>query len=270
MLQNRSIAYTSSWLNTFLLSSILGILIVFILIFLKPFESNSQTVSYQNLKLIGYAFCIVLPILMLHFLEEFWFKKNNNKWFLYLELIVLVIGFFFIALTSYFYNTYIVNDLSVDSNYILSWVKEFGAPFAPIFIPLWIYLRFRFSKVFISPIQIKKEATVSLKGNNLNEELHFFEKDFVMAQAQANYVDVYYLKNNQLTKKMIRHSISGLTELISSSQQIHRSYLVNPSMIISIHGNTRKGNVVLKHITEKIPISPKHFLGVKKYLQFRP
>ncbi|WP_223034902.1 LytTR family DNA-binding domain-containing protein [Hanstruepera marina] len=270
MFKNKSIAYTSSWLNTFLLSSILGTVIVFILIFLKPFDSDNESVNYHNLKLFGYGFSIVLPILILHFFEEFWFNQNNKKWFLYQEVIVLSIGFFFIALTSYFYNTYIVNDLNVDSNYILSWVKEFGAPFAPIFMPLWIYLRFRFSKVVISPIQIKKEATISLKGNNQNEELHFFEKDFVLAKAQANYVDVYFLKNNQLNKKMIRHSISGITELIPSSQQIHRSHLVNPSMIISIHGNTRKGNVILKHIEEKVPISPKHFLGVKKYLQTRP
>ena len=270
MLQNRSIAYTSGWLNTFLLSSILGTVIVFILIFLTPFDSDNETVNYQNLKLFGYGFCIILPILILHILEEYWFNQNNKKWFLYQEVIVLSIGFFFIALTSYFYNTYIVNDLKVDSNYILSWVKEFGAPFAPIFMPLWIYLRFRFSKVVISPIQIKKEATISLKGNNQNEELHFFEKNFVLAKAQANYVDVYYLEENQLKKEMIRYSISGINELIPSSQQIHRSYLVNPSMIIAINGNTRKGNVVLKHIEENVPISPKHFLGVKKYLQTRP
>lgn len=270
MFQNRSIAYTSSWLNTFFVASILGTVIVFILLFLKPFESESETVTFQNIKLIGYGFCIIPSILILHFFEEYWFKKTKNKWYLHQEIVVLTFGFFFISIVSYFYNTYIVNDFTVDTNYILQWVKEFGAPFAPIFMPLWIYLRFRFSKVVIAPIQIKKESRITLKGNNQNEVLHFLETDFVMAKAQANYVDVYYLEENQLKKEMIRHSISGINELISSAQQIHRSYLVNPSMITAINGNTRKGSVAIKHIEEEIPISPKHFLGIKKYLQIRP
>lgn len=270
MFQNRTIAYTSSWLNTFFIASILGTIIVFILVFLKPFESDNEIVNYKNIKLVGYGFCIIPSILILHFFEEYWFKKTNEKWFLHQETIVLFVGFFFISIVSYFYNTYIVNDFTVDTNYILQWIKEFGAPFAPIFMPLWIYLRFRFSKVVITPIQIKKESTITLKGNNQNEVLKFLEKDFVMAKAQANYVDVYYLEENQLTKEIIRYSISGINELIPSAQQIHRSYLVNPSMIKAINGNTRKGSVVIKHLVEDIPISPKHFLGMKKYLQIRP
>ncbi|MDY2586820.1 LytTR family DNA-binding domain-containing protein [Winogradskyella aquimaris] len=270
MLQNRAIAYTRSWLNTFFLSTILATIIVFILIFLQPFDTYTNDTPYKNLKLLGYSLCIIIPILILHVLEEYWFKKNNNKWFLFQEIIILTLGFFFIAILCYFYNTYIVNDLEVNSGYILQWVVEFGVPFIPIFMPLWIYFRFRFSKVVINPALIKNQAVVNIKGNNQNEVLSFPEQDFVMAKAQANYVDIYYLKENEIQKEMIRYTISGLLELIPSAQQIHRSYLVNPAMISDIKGNTRKGNVELKHIEDSVPISPKHFIGVQKYLQTRP
>ena len=109
MLQKRAIAYTASWLNTFFLSCILAIIIVFILIFLEPFDSYSNDIPYKSLKLFGYGLCVIIPILILHFFEEYWFKKSNGKWFLFQELLILIIGFFFISIFSYFYNTYIVN-----------------------------------------------------------------------------------------------------------------------------------------------------------------
>lgn len=270
MLQNRAIAYTASWLNTFFLSCILAIIIVFILIFLEPFDSYSNDIPYKNLKLFGYGLCVIIPILILHFFEEYWFKKSNGKWFLFQELLILIIGFFFISIFSYFYNTYIVNDLSINTNYMLQWTKEFGAPFIPIFMPLWIYLRFRFSKIVIKPLRLKNQPIVNIKGNNQDEELSFFEEDFVMARAQSNYVDIYYIDNGNLTKKMIRMTLSKLIINIPSAQHIHRSYLVNPLKIESISGNTRKGIISMISLNESIPISPKHFLAVKKYLQNRP
>ncbi|MDX1373355.1 MAG: hypothetical protein R3321_12850, partial [Nitrososphaeraceae archaeon] len=231
MLQNRAIAYTSSWLNTLLIGSVLATIVVFILLFLQPFEPFSDYEAYQNLKLIGYGFCIIIPILIIHFLEEFWFKSNNSKWFIHQEIIILTIGFFFISISAYFYNTYVVNDLSIETNYILQWIKDFGLPFTPIFMPIWIYLRFRFSKVLIK-LPIKRgQSTINIVGNNKDENLSFLEEDFIMAKAQANYVDIYYLQEERIQKEMIRHSISGIQELITSAQQIHRSYLVNPLMI---------------------------------------
>ena len=270
MLKNRAIAYTSSWLNTFFLSCILATIIVFILIFLQPFEPYSTDIPYINLKLIGYGLCIIVTLLVIHFLEEYWFHKTNEKWFVFQELIILTIGFFFITILSYFYNTYIVNDLNIETNYVLQWMIEFGMPFIPIFIPLWIYLRFRFSKVVIKIAPIKNQSKIFIKGNNQNEEITFLEKDFVMAKAQSNYVDVYYLKDGELIKIMIRTTLSNLIKSIPSAQKIHRSYIVNPLKIESISGNTRKGKISITSLNETVPVSPKHFLAVKKHLQTRP
>ena len=147
---------------------------------------------------------------------------------------------------------------------------EFGMPFIPIFIPLWIYLRFRFSKVVIKIAPIKNQSKIFIKGNNQNEEITFLEKDFVMAKAQSNYVDVYYLKDGELIKIMIRTTLSNLIKSIPSAQKIHRSYIVNPLKIESISGNTRKGKISITSLNETVPVSPKHFLAVKKHLQTRP
>lgn len=266
---NRSIAYTSSWLHTFILSCIFATAFVFILIFLQPFDTYGSDMSYKNLKLLGYSLCIILPIQALHILEEAWFRLTHRKWYLYQEFITLVLGFFFITFSAFFYNTLVVNSLTVNYHYIVGWALHFGLPFVPIFIPLWAYLRFRFSKITIKQTEGESGKMILIKGKSQQEEIQFQESDFILAQAQANYVDIFFLKEGELNKEMIRFTISGLIELIPSAQQIHRSYLVNPAMVIDIKGNTRKGSVLLKHIQQEISISPKHFVAVKKYLQNR-
>lgn len=265
----RSIAYTSNWLHTLMLSCILAFAIVFILIFLQPFDSYQSEMPFKNLKLFGYSACIILPIMFIHIFEELWFKFSNGKWYVYQEIISLFIGLIFIITASFFYNTIVVNDININLDYILRWAVVYGLPFVPIFIPLWIFLRFKFSTITILPQEGQSEKEIVIKGNS-QEEIRFAEDQFLLAKSQANYVDIFYLKDEQIHKEMIRFTISGLVELIPSALQIHRSYLVNPAQIKSISGNTRKGNIQIKQLEEEIPISPKHFIGVKKYLQTRP
>lgn len=270
MIFKRSIAYTSNWFHTFLLTSILAVSVVFILIFLQPFNSYAIEIPFKNIKILGYGICIILPLLLIHIFEQSWFKFNNQKWYLYQEIIILFIGILLISMVSYFYNTIVVNNLDVQPKNILKWTINFGLPFAPIFIPFWAYLRFVFSKIIIKPITFQNKIEVVISGNNQNEEIKFIEKNFLMAKAQANYVDVYYLKNDLLHKEMIRSTLSNIIKEIPSAEQVHRSYIVNPSQIEKISGNTRKGAVIIRHIQNEIPISPKYFLGVKEYLQSRP
>lgn len=270
MILKRSIAYTSNWFHTLLLSIILAILIVFILVFLQPFDTYGAEMSNKNLKLLGYSICVIQPILFIHVFEEFWFKFSSKKWYVYQELIILFFGVLLISISSYLYSTKIINNLEVEPKHIMEWSISFGLPFVPIFIPLWAYLRFKFSIIIIKPIFFQNKNEIIIIGNNQNEEIKFLEEKFIMAKAQANYVDVYYLKDELLEKRMIRSTLSNIIKKIPSAEQIHRSYIVNPSQIKKISGNTRKGNVTLNHINENIPISPKHFLGVKNHLQNRP
>jgi len=100
MILKKSIAYTSSWLSTLYISTILASITVFILIFLQPFDTYADNITNKNLKLIGYATCILFPILFIHILEGYWFKLNHKKWYLYQELITLFIGFILAGIIS--------------------------------------------------------------------------------------------------------------------------------------------------------------------------
>ncbi|MBF8455600.1 LytTR family transcriptional regulator [Kaistella sp. G5-32] len=270
MLFKRSIAYTSNWFHTLLLTSILAVLVVFILIFLQPFNTYAIEIPHKNIKVLGYGICIIIPLLFIHVFEQSWFKLNHQKWYLYQEIIVLFSGLLLISSVSYFYNTIVINHLEIEPKNILKWSIIFGLPFAPIFIPFWAYLRFAFSKIVIQPVSVENKIEIVINGNNQNEEVKFSERNFLMANAQSNYVDIYYLKNDVLQKEMIRSTLANIIKEIPSAEQVHRSYIVNPSQIEKISGNTRKGAIAIRHLKEEIPISPKYFLGVKEYLQNRP
>lgn len=264
---NRLISYTSKWYHTFLVGLILATMVVVVLIFLQPFDIYGNEITYKNIKMIGYGICIVLPILLIHVLEEFWFKLTNRKWHVYQELFTLILGFLLISISSYIYNVSVVNNHPMDSSHVFLWVKDFALPFIPVFIPFWVYLRFRFSKIIIQTTADKKEKTILITGNNQNEVIQFLEKNFVMARSQANYVDVYYIENELIKKEMIRSTLTSLKNKMPSAEQVHRSYLVNPGQIKKISGNTRKGFITINRLDEEVPVSPKYFVGIKKYLQ---
>lgn len=265
MIFGRSITYTSNWYHTFFLSLILAIAIVVVLIFLQPFDIYGNEIAYKNLKMIGYGLCIVLPILIIHFLEELWFRLTHRKWHVYQELLILILGFLLISITAHLYNVLVVNDHNVNFSYVFQWMKDFALPFIPIFIPFWFYLRFRFSEVVIKPVIDEKE--IFIETNNHYQELKFLEKNFILARAQSNYVDIYYLENELVKKEMIRSTLEKIKSKIPLSEQVHRSYLVNPFQIKQIFGNTRKGSITLNKMDEQVPVSPKYFLGIKKYLK---
>ncbi|SMG49175.1 transcriptional regulator, LytTR family [Marivirga sericea] len=264
---SRLISYTSKWYHTFLVGFILATMVVVVLIFLQPFDIYGNEIAYKNIKMIGYGICIVLPILLIHVLEELWFKRTDGKWHVYQELFILILGFLLISITSYIYNVTVVNNHTIESSQVFYWVKDFGLPFIPIFFPFWVYLRFRFSKITLPFFLDKNTKSILIAGNNQNEVIEFLERDFIMAKAQANYVDIYYIKNELLKKKMIRSKFANLKNKIPFAEQVHRSYLVNPSQITQIYGNTRKGHITIKKIEEEVPVSPKYFSAIKKYLQ---
>lgn len=115
------------------------------------------------------------------------------------------------------------------------------------------------------------QRLITVTGNNQGEKVTFWENDFIMARSQSNYVDLCILREGGgLEKHMLRTTLSEVVEQIPAAQQIHRSYLVNVAYIIDLQGNSRKGSILLEHVNTPVPVSPKHFSGLKEYLQFRP
>lgn len=262
---NRPIPYTVSWSHTLTIGAILGVGLSVVLVFLQPFDTAQFKTDYKMLRLWGYGLCCVLPVLLLHPLENALYARQNEKWYVLNELGYVIVSLLLIFSTCYFYNTYVVNNqLSFSISGWQYFMLNYGLPFMPILGPIWLYFRNRFGKIQLPQKVLQEEKQVSIQGDNKSESLVLTTSQFVYAQAQQNYVTVYYMKGDELQQQMIRSTLSNLQKQLPDAWQVHRSYLVNLSYMRAISGNSRKRSMQLRIVPEVIPVSQKYYEALQR------
>ncbi|WBU88426.1 LytTR family DNA-binding domain-containing protein [Cellulophaga omnivescoria] len=266
---NKTIAYTKGWIHTFTIALLLGAFVSILLITLEPFDSNNEF-SYKYLILSGYAFCLIIPILLVHPIENYFYKTQTKRWFVLNECLYIIATTFIVFLFSFFYHFYVVSGLtSFTSKLIWGFIKSFGVPFAPIVVPFWIYLRSKYGVIEVPLRTIettKSKKSVTIIGNNKSETLTILESDFIFAKAQQNYVDVYYNTENGMQQQTFRNTLSNIMKQLPKAWQVHRSYLVNLDYLDIVEGNARKRFIRITTTKETIPISQVYYKALNNRL----
>ncbi|WP_188598654.1 LytR/AlgR family response regulator transcription factor [Polaribacter pacificus] len=266
---NKTIAYTKNWKHTLWIGLLLGVLLPTLLMTLEPFD-NSNSFSYKYLILSGYGFCILIPILLVHPIENYVYKLQTNRWFIINECLYVLATLFLMLLFSFFYHFYVVSGLpTFTSKLIWGFIKSFGLPFIPLIVPLWLYLRSKYGLIEV-PIstkeQPKKMKSITIVGNNKSESLTIFESDFIFARAQQNYVDVYFNTETGMQQETFRSTLSNIMKQLPKAWQVHRSYLVNLDYLQTVEGNARKRFIRISLTDETIPISQVYYKALTKRL----
>jgi len=91
-----------------------------------------------------------------------------------------------------------------------------------------------------------------------NQSLTIAPSDVRYAEAMQNYVTVYYMQGDELSKELIRSTISSIEKAFEGSDIIrcHRSFLVNRSAITDISGNAQGLKLQVQDIPDTtIPVS---------------
>ena len=266
---NKTIAYTKNWKHTVWMALLLGVLLPVLLITLEPFD-NSNSFSYKYLILSGYAFCIIVPLLLAHPIENYVYKIQKNRWFIVNECLYIIATLFLIFLFAFFYHFYVVSGrASFTSDLIWHFIKSFGLPFTPIIVPLWLYLRSKYGVIEVPMSSIERSKpvkTITIVGNNKSETLSIFESDFIFAKAQQNYVDVYFKTADGMQQKTFRSTLSNIMKQLPKAWQVHRSYLVNLDYLTTVEGNARKRFMRISETEETIPISQVYYKALSKRL----
>ena len=262
---NRPIPYTQGWKQTIIIGSIVGIGLSMLLIFLEPFDTSEVQLKYKVLKLAGYGFCFLLPILIMHPVENTLFRKQKYRWYILNELGYVILTLLLVYTACYLYNTYVVNNNGGAT--IAGWryfMIHYGLPFMPFLGPIWLYFRNRFGKITLPEEIEQRDVTTTVSGENKKEHLTILTSDFVYAQAQQNYVAIHYLIDGNLEKKMIRSTLSNIQKQVPDAWQVHRSYLVNLAYLKTISGNSRKRELFLSITSDAIPVSQKYYEALQK------
>ena len=119
----------------------------------------------------------------------------------------------------------------------------------------------------------KKEKPHALSNKvviatDTSETLALLPEDFLYAEAQDNYVQIYWRRENDTQSKMLRLSISRLEEQLTVPNIVrtHRSYMVNLEKVSQVKGNSNGLRLALEGQEFEVPVSRLHAQAIRDRL----
>ncbi|MCL6461797.1 MAG: LytTR family transcriptional regulator [Flavobacterium micromati] len=261
--------------TAFLICSFAGIIIFSIFYFFQPFGLNNEN---QNLivkigLLYGLVTFIISLLITVGLTGLFPKTFDEKKWTVIKEIVFLLFIVGSIALvnllaTQFFYK------LSFSFSGFFSILKyTFGfALFLVLFSVLFkqqlLVQKYKSEAKNINENRIKKDIIseemtprieiVRFIGDNISEELEIEAGDFLCAEAEENYITIYYLNNHNLKKVIFRMSLKKLenqNNLPHYFFRCHKSFYVNLNNVSQLSGNAQGYKLNINLLPFLVPVS---------------
>ncbi|WP_340077451.1 LytTR family DNA-binding domain-containing protein [Leptobacterium sp. I13] len=110
-----------------------------------------------------------------------------------------------------------------------------------------------------SSTPIPSKGKIKLVSANGREVLYLQHKDLLFIKSEDNYSCIYYLKNNNIERKLFRGSLSSFEKQLSFPLiRVHRSFIINLMNVFKIKGNSQGYKVEMDLLNMEVPISRKY------------
>ena len=268
MTLNRPFPYHTSSKPHIIIAVILGLLLGFILIILEPFNLNNFDHKYGDILLMGFGFIKFLNYIIAHLIENFYYKKFK-KWSFWNEIVFLVLSSLSGGVLGYIYLDMFIEKQPLSFLRLMLFLYYIVLPILPLIIFPKSVLRYilikntttesKVNNTLIEEIPLEK---ITLKGQNIKDELTFIKKELIYVKSIDNYVQVYYI-NEHLKSKVLRAKLSEILVQAPFLVKSHRSYLINPQHSFKVKGNSQKAVLILKELEEDIPVSRMTYKTIK-------
>ncbi|MGI9547178.1 MAG: LytTR family DNA-binding domain-containing protein [Flavobacteriaceae bacterium] len=116
---------------------------------------------------------------------------------------------------------------------------------------------------------------IQFSGEGVKDNISIALADFIYARAQDNYIELIYLKNNILSRFLIRSSLNKFVKTLQYDFLVrcHRSYLINLYNVHSIKGGRQNLRIFMDHKDVVIPVSKTYIdntmESLRKYKRFQ-
>ncbi|MAX81631.1 MAG: hypothetical protein CL843_15830 [Crocinitomicaceae bacterium] len=238
--------------------------IAFITVFLEPFKTGES----RKILVLGYSICFMVCYTIASIIERVIYQRIKTKRQSH------TIAFFSLlflsgSLAIYWYDLVIIKAIDFNLHAYVSYTLRIVVPFALIVLPL-IYFGRNFS-ILTTPTSKTENpksvgaTTITLEGNGKNEILQIPVEDLLYVQSENNYCKVVYLKQEKVTSKLLRQKISVLINQVEPLQRCHRSYAINVENIVQKSGTKSKPTLLVKEVSEAIPVSNSYQNVLSKY-----
>lgn len=272
MFLNNSFPYNTSHRIHIFIGIALGVFILFILFFLEPYGSGNANFPFKSIYLTVYGVITFLTYFILHLFSILYYKKNKF-WKLFEETTFCLIFIISSIIIAFFYTEVIINQnpKRVNLSHFLGWFQVVFLGFAPLLFIATILLRkqyvqttFKQKKEGLREEEVTKKVMIS--GSLKKESFLVDEATLVYVKSENNYVCIFYFEDMVLKEKLLRSTLSNIHKQLPSFIKIHRSYIVNPSFILSSKGNKQKAKLHLKNTEHILPISQSFFETINTLL----
>ncbi|MEL6593176.1 MAG: LytTR family DNA-binding domain-containing protein [Bacteroidota bacterium] len=221
-MKGKNLALNLQYRPHLLLGLLLAIWLYAFLVLIGPFDAAELPIWIRSILMPGYSLVFFLAYALLIPIQNQLYHRLGN-WKLGYE-IALVAFFCLYALPLCFayYKTGLVNGLFSFATFSLS----IYLPTISVLIPVIIVGRYLIAQASIKR-QGKASAKVNLIGDNKRDILSVSLDDLIAMEAANNYVAVYYLRQGEIKKQLLRTSLYKIHQSVPEMVQVHRSYLVN-------------------------------------------
>ncbi|AKS40459.1 LytTR family DNA-binding domain-containing protein [Wenzhouxiangella marina] len=254
----RPLRFVDSWWLPIGVGSTVGALVVFTLLFFEPFGTDRYEASFRNLRLSGYGLCVLLPFLLVHGLSRWWIERRGSVWRLGHELASLALLVLLVFNAAYLYNTLVINQQPLRFDQWKDFSLFIAIPYLPLLAPPAMLIRR--SLIAMLGDRVGEERIV-LTGRNQDDRLRLAPSEFILAEAEQNYVTLHYRRRGQTAARMFRATLAEIESQLPDALRVHRSYLINPARVQAIEGNARKRLVRLEGSDRDVPVSPRFELA---------
>jgi len=263
------------------LKEIIGIslgLFLFILFF-QPIELMTTDFNNKLLIIAGFGgitfiFLVLVLIIAPSVLPGLFL---SGKWNLKRDIVLNACIWVLISVASTFYARYVgQTNITFHSVFIIILLS-----LAPVAI-LIIANQFEILKIKLQyalnlnkkPDKISVEENepdeIEFVSENKSEKISLQLNKIIMLRSADNYVEIFWEKEGEIKKKLIRQTLQNTeNQLIKHSQIIrcHRTCLFNTNYVSKLNIYPQGYKLKLKDIEEEIPVSRQYILKVKEALQ---
>ena len=253
---------------------LLGIsLFVFLFLFVfKPFglqniKDPTDPLIFAGYGIVSFVIMIVLQFLIPSFIPTVF---NEDLWKVYKEILFTLLVISIIAIGNMLYTTWL-GFIHVNSGTLLYFetatmiVAIFPVTFSVLIKQNYLLRKnLKQSSILSEKLYRKSRMTewggtlVQLNSENPKDSISAESKDIYYVAAADNYIEVYYLFNNNMKKVMLRSTLKNAhasLKRFSNFYRCNRTYIVNLDKVKSVTGNSQGYKLILFDTEKSIPVS---------------
>ena len=127
------------------------------------------------------------------------------------------------------------------------------------------------NKYYLSKIRdyekLEKDVVIDILSNNKSEKLTLKSKHIISVKSADNYIEISYLENDLVEKKLIRTTLKNIELQLSKHRSFircHRTSIVNIIYIDKLERSYSGYSLKMSYLEETIPVSRQYFILVKE------